>query len=306
MVCANPEEIAPACAYSLREKSSAPTWLIDLDYKPIQNMLVYAKYSRGYRAGGVTAGVPFQYSIYKPEKLDAYEVGLKTSFRGAVSGTFNVAGFYNDFHDEQTFASFYPKITGSRTQESGIVNADKSRTYGVEVEGTLTPFRGFTIDASYAYINAKVTKIPPVVLPDDSPLYAAAAAVSGDREQYVPRNKYTINGTYLLPLDPGVGKVSVGVTFTHFDSQVAQYSSRGDDGSLLPQASVGPRNLLDFNAGWSGIAGTPFDVQLFATNVTKEKYYTVTTGLFTAVGFDMASVGPPRMYGGRLRFHFGR
>ena len=306
LVCGNPEESLPACAYNLREKSSAPTWLIDLDYKPIQNMLVYAKYSRGYRAGGVTAGIPFQYSTYKPEKLDAYEVGLKTSFRGAVSGTFNVAGFYNSFRNEQTMVSFYPKITGSQQQESGVANADKSRSYGVEVEGTLTPFRGFTIDASYAYINAKVTKIPQIVLPDDSTLFAASAARNGEIEQYVPKNKYTINGTYMLPLEQSVGKVSVGVTFTHFDKQLAQYSARAADGSLLPQSFVDPRNLLDFNMSWNGVAGSPFDVQLFATNVTKDKYYTVKSGLYTAVGFDMAAIGPPRMYGGRLRFHFGR
>ena len=305
-ICGNPEQSLPSCAYSFREKSSAPTWLIDLDYKPIQNMLIYAKYSRGYRAGGISGGVPVQYSTFGPEKLDAYEVGLKTSFHGAVSGSLNVAGFYNDFRHEQTIVSFYPKVTGTQQQESAVANADKSRSYGAEVEAILIPFRGFTLDASYAYTNAKITRIPAIVLPADSPLFPVSAAQDGDLEQFVPKNKYTINGTYVLPLDAGVGKVSIGATFTHFDSQIAQYSARDAiTGGLLSYSIIGPRNLVDLSMGWTSIAGSPFDLQLFATNITKEKYYTDKAGLFTSTGLDMATVGAPRTYGARLRFHFG-
>ncbi|MEY2926236.1 MAG: hypothetical protein RL367_713, partial [Pseudomonadota bacterium] len=40
------------CGESHTVKTSAPTWLLGLDYKPIDNVLLYAKYSRGYRQGG--------------------------------------------------------------------------------------------------------------------------------------------------------------------------------------------------------------------------------------------------------------
>ena len=33
--------------------SHKPTWLIDLDYTPVQDVLLYAKYARGYRAGTI-------------------------------------------------------------------------------------------------------------------------------------------------------------------------------------------------------------------------------------------------------------
>ena len=303
-ICANPEQSLPSCSYHIHEKSHKPTWLIDLEYKPDEDILVYAKYSRGYRSGGISGGVPTQYETYRPEKLDAYEIGTKTSFRGAVKGSLNVAAFYNDFRNEQTQASFFPKVTGTQQQESGTINADKSRSYGVEVEGTVSPFRGLTIDAGYAYINAKIKKIPQIALPDSSPFFALSSARNGDNEQFVPRNKYTINTTYVLPLSTDVGRISVGATFSHSDKQVAQYAARDADGSLSPFSIIEKRNLLDLNANWNSIAGTPIDLQAFATNVTNKKYYTGKTGLYTAVGFDLATIGPPRMYGGRIRFHF--
>jgi iron complex outermembrane receptor protein len=304
--CTNPDSSYPACQVSYKEKSSAPTWLIDLDYKPINNMLAYAKYSRGYRAGGLSPTIPSQYATYNPEKLDAYEAGLKTSFHGAVSGSLNIAGFYNDFHNEQTMVSFYPYAAGTLPEQSGTVNAIKSQSYGAEVEGSLSPFRGFTLDVSYSYVNAKVLDIPPVATAPGSLYYAVSAAQSGDPEEYSPKNKYSINGNYILPIDASVGKISVGATFTHIDSQVSQYADRNADGSLGPYSILDARNLVDLNLSWNAIEGSPVDLSLFATNVTNDKYYTVKSGLYTSTGFDTASVGPPRMYGARLKVRFGR
>jgi iron complex outermembrane receptor protein len=44
-----------ACAIHLSKTSSAPTWLVGLDYNLTQDMMVYGKYSRGYRHGVVVA-----------------------------------------------------------------------------------------------------------------------------------------------------------------------------------------------------------------------------------------------------------
>jgi len=64
--------------------------------------------------------------------------------------------------------------------------------------------------------------------------------------------------------------------------------------------------LLNLNVGWDSIGGSPVDLSLFATNVTKEKYYSYAAGLGSPeVGFETASVGEPRMYGMRLKVHFG-
>src|SRR5690606_29308716 len=89
------------CVQNLTKKTSAPTWLVNLDYKPWDDALFYAKWSRGYRMGGITVAGPDGVQDYDAEKVDAYEVGAKFRWRGSVPGHFNVAGFYNDFRNQQ-------------------------------------------------------------------------------------------------------------------------------------------------------------------------------------------------------------
>ena len=75
-----------SCRFNLKQKSDKATWLVDLDYKPIDDVLLYAKYARGYRQGGINmtnVGI----EIWGPEKVDTYEVGAKTSFGGPVPGS---------------------------------------------------------------------------------------------------------------------------------------------------------------------------------------------------------------------------
>ncbi|HEX8031459.1 MAG TPA: TonB-dependent receptor, partial [Vicinamibacterales bacterium] len=60
-------------------KSNKPTWLIDFDYKPTPDTLIYAKYARGYRQGGINFTNPFL-ETWEPEKLDIFELGAKASF----------------------------------------------------------------------------------------------------------------------------------------------------------------------------------------------------------------------------------
>ena len=88
------------CANELHQDSSRPTWLIDLDYKPNADILIYANWRRGYRQGTINSN-NLGLEIAKPEKVDTFEVGAKTSFHGAVPGYFNISAFYNNFTDQQ-------------------------------------------------------------------------------------------------------------------------------------------------------------------------------------------------------------
>jgi iron complex outermembrane receptor protein len=49
-------------------------------------MLMYVKYVRGYRAGGVATDAPPGFNIFRPERVNTYETGIKTSFRGDSTG----------------------------------------------------------------------------------------------------------------------------------------------------------------------------------------------------------------------------
>jgi iron complex outermembrane recepter protein len=301
----------PVCTRSFTSESNRPTWLINLDYKPNEDTLLYAKWARGYRGGGVNEA-NFGIETWEPEKLDTYEVGLKTSFRGSVSGNINIAGFWNEFKDQQT-SVFIPACTNSPlcapTGINGIQNVGKSRIRGVEVDGSLTVLDDLRFDFGYAYLDAVVTG-GSVPFCDNTRFICAQAAFlsTGTRLLFAPKNRFTVTATYTLPLDQSIGAISLGATFTHTDEQFQTHTNDlpfavgaiPENYGLLPAT-----DLLNLNLNWKGVAGSPIDLALFATNVTNEKYRVATAGGLPSVGAEFMVLGEPRMYGVRLRYRFG-
>lgn len=75
-----------ACNEEIVEKSARPTWLIGLDYKPQEDVLIYGKYARGYRQGTINL-LPLSPALTTtgPEKVDTYELGAKATFRDPLA-----------------------------------------------------------------------------------------------------------------------------------------------------------------------------------------------------------------------------
>jgi iron complex outermembrane receptor protein len=71
---------------------------------------------------------------------------------------------------------------------------------------------------------------------------------------------------------------------------------------------LSPQKNLNLNLNWFDVMGKPFDFSLFATNVTNAKFIEATDGTGGSqggFGFDVAYLDPPRMFGARVRYHFG-
>ncbi len=309
------------CDRSFVTKSSKPTWLIDVDWKPSADTLLYAKYARGYRAGGINeANVGAE--IWQPEKVDDYEVGFKTGWRGKIFGNFAIDGFWNNFRNQQTSVTIpqcAPAIVGgvltngcsapAPTGINGIQNVGKSRMRGVEVDGSIGtgPIR---LDVGYAYLDAKVLggSVPFC----DNTRYDCANAsylTAGSRLPFSPKNRITMTGTFTLPVDESFGHIAVSATYTHTDSQ---YNSHSDDvafaqGAIPYNAGITPAtNLVNLNLNWRDVARSPIDVAVFVTNLTKEKYNLAIANALSSLGGESVIPGEPRMYGVRVRYHFGQ
>jgi iron complex outermembrane receptor protein len=293
------------CPLSFTQNSHAPTWLVGLDYKPTDDLLLYSKYSRGYRQGSVNPYGAEGYNTYKPEKVDTYEIGTKTTFHSPVRGTFNVALFYNDFTDQQISVGFQcvnPVVSHCfGAQNLGIVNAGKSRIYGAEVESSISPFKGVTLDLSYAYLDTKLISLAPVALiPGGAYDFTQATAQVGGPLPLTPKSKATATAAYALPLPATFGQMSVATTYTYTSStpQTAPTSS--------PYYKTAAYQLVNLNLDWNGIAGSRFDLGLFATNVFDKEYATFIPGLYNGFGFESEAIGEPRMYGARIRMHLDK
>ena len=301
-----------ACDKTIANKSDAPTWMVGMDYKPSPDYLLYAKYSRGYRQGGINFAF-IGLETWEPEKLDTYEIGGKASFRGAVSGYFNIAGFYNNLTNQQVAALLVatPEAQARGINAgSSIVNAGKSRSYGVEVDASALFFDSLRLSAGYTYLNTKIVEVATAA--DLAPKLAGTPWASvtprvkaGSSFLDSPKHRLSVTGTYTLPLDSNVGDVSIGATWV--------YTSKYITNALEPQYVNGfpmgitpPSNLVNLNLDWNSVGGSPIDLALFATNVTKEKIKLPNQNSYTVSGVAEVGMSPPRMYGLRLRYRFGQ
>ncbi|MEJ5979508.1 TonB-dependent receptor [Novosphingobium sp. PS1R-30] len=278
------------------QESKRPTWLIDAEYKPSEDILLYAKYTRGYRQGGLNPSI-IGLETWNPEKVDTYELGAKTSFNGRdFSGFVNLAGFYNNFTDQQlttTAVGRVPGIAGTQV----VINAGKSRLWGIEADGSMTPFRSLQLDVGYAYLNTKLQEFVLPPLPANSPYSAPIPLTVGNDLPLSPHHRITGTLTYTLPLDESIGRLSIGATYTYTSRQIASDSSPL---GLLPK-----QELVNLNLNWASVAGLPLDASFFVTNLTKEKFYLNVTNNFASGGYEAIAPNQPRMYGIRLRYRFG-
>ncbi|QUT06040.1 TonB-dependent receptor [Sphingobium phenoxybenzoativorans] len=155
-----------------------------LSYKATDDLLLYASYSRGYKAGGYnldrfelgSTGLNPVPAVFSPrtnadasslrfaaEKVNAYELGLKFSQRHWSA---NIAAFRQEFSNFQlnTFngTSFVVQnINGCGSALSATRTCDNSDvkpgliSQGVELELTASPVRNFTVTGGLTYARAK-------------------------------------------------------------------------------------------------------------------------------------------------------
>ena len=312
-----PGEDRTVCRTTLTNKSNKPTWMINLDYKPTPDLMVYGKYARGYRQGGLNFTNPGVES-WAPEKTDNFEIGAKTTFRGAVSGYLNVAAFYNKLSNQQIFAQLIPDAVNAARGVSGgnaVVNAGKSRSYGAEIDASALFFDSLRFDLGYTYLNTKIESASPAaVRGDGTPLGTFLVGSPFDRIipsanvggtfTFAPKHRLSLTGTYTLPLDESIGRISLGATWVHTSKQINDAAVPAFIGGI-PLGVTPANDLVNANIDWKGVAGSPIDLAFFVTNLTKEKINVASTGAWNSAGVAEILLNQPRFYGVRVRFNFG-
>lgn len=138
-----------------------------LSYEASDNINVYARWARGYKSGGFNGetdvagliGQPFNCTSapgnaselcnpYRPEKVDSYELGLKTKLADGKL-IFNVAGFWDEHKDIQLSV-----FTAQGAAASVVLNAAAARIRGLEFEAVARPIPSLTINGSFAVLDA--------------------------------------------------------------------------------------------------------------------------------------------------------
>ena len=142
---------------------SGVTVRAEVDYKPTIDTLLYASYNRGSKSGGFSfsTGTPTPgQAVYdtingiefKPEVLNDFEVGLKTSLPG--HSNLNLVAYYYDYHNYQAF------VQVGYTQE---IHNLQAKAGGIEAEFSSHPIVGLTLNLTGSWEESHV---PGVLLPD--------------------------------------------------------------------------------------------------------------------------------------------
>ncbi len=124
-----------------------------LSYQASENVLAYASYARGFRAGGLNTSAPTRAQIpYEPENSDNYEVGVKTSLPNQRA-RFNVALFYLQQRNQQI-------VTSTNGINSAVLNIGTMGNVGAELEAAAVPAKGLELSCNAAYNQANYLKLP--------------------------------------------------------------------------------------------------------------------------------------------------
>ena len=306
------------CRYEGHLKSKAPNWTIGLDYRPIDNLLLYAKVTRGYKAGGFNAyAVNAQYAQFGPEFVTDWEAGFKSDFKiGGRPVRLNVNGFNMDYSKIQRgLADFNPL-----TNQSGAatLSAASARIKGVEIEAMFKPFDVLEIGGNYSHTDAKYKtftyKSATAVWDCHSTaangyLKTTTPDLSCIPLQYMAPNIFSVYGRLSIPSGENVGDISLFVSYSWTDHrhQSGPALEKFTDGSATwePGSDLAAFGLLSTSLDWKKVLGTGLDVSVFGTNILNKKYILSNSGVYNAIGSQGQIFGEPRMYGIRLRYNFG-
>ncbi len=137
---------------SASAKFSAFSPKLTVNYKVSNNNIIYATYTKGFRAGGLTplSLDPSQPALFafEPEHSNNIEVGVKNNLPGNRL-LFNVTVFYSVVSNAQVPTLVLPAAV-TITRNTGML-----KSKGVEAEIIATPLKGLELNYSFGYTHSK-------------------------------------------------------------------------------------------------------------------------------------------------------
>ncbi len=295
---------------------------IGVDWRPNNDTMLYASWSRGYRSGGFspraataqTASTPFQ-----PETVDSYEVGVKlTTLDGKLD--LNLAGFVSDYKDMQQNLTVPGGPTGNQTVTGNVPGGALIK--GIEFDGTLRVTNNFKLTGSLAFLDSKFRDFVACGAYAAGPVATNACGTglvpfdySANRLIYAPDFTASLSAEYTYPTS--FGDVSTNVGWRHispYDQQLSAASltptlngagqaTRVTVNGNDPRVRTTTQDLVDASLTVNfDLNGTKAYARVFGRNLLNEK---TTTHAFTVAGlwsFGMAL--EPRTYGATIGVKF--
>ncbi len=186
---------APCQDLNGRSTGSGTTPKVNLTYKFDRNRMIYVTYSKGFRPGGVNRNGGGSLPPYKPDYLNNYEFGWKTTW-DQDRLRWNGAIFLEKWQDFQ-FAYLGPNAL------TIIANAGQAQIKGLETDLEFRATERLTLSGGLSWLDAKLTQTYCAdVTMCGNPGYEQYAP-SGTQLPVTPKYKGNFTARYTFPVGAG-------------------------------------------------------------------------------------------------------
>ncbi|MCZ8018369.1 TonB-dependent receptor [Novosphingobium sp.] len=266
----------PIAVSNARISDTNWSWKLGLNWKPSPQMLVYASATQGIKSGGFFAGVATssgQLLPYRPEKLIAYELGIKGRAPALGLG-YSLSGFYYDYNDVQTFIR---DVVGSLPIQR-LGNVKTAKVYGLDADFVLSPaaLEGLTLNAGLGLLHTEIGS------------FASSSGVvpAGNQLPDAPEFSLNLGASYEFALSGSVSaKLAVDGRY-----QSSAFKDALNDPVVAVEA------YWVWNARASILRKGDWDLSIWGKNLGNKRY--VTQGVNqTVLGVGFRVYGAPRTYG---------
>jgi iron complex outermembrane recepter protein len=289
-------------------------------YDVAKDVLAYATYARSFKSGGINlAGLPLDAAnnpilgaaTVKPEKVDHFEIGLKTQFLDHRA-TLNLAAFWTSIKDYQA------TVTNGQlgVLRGYLANADEVRVRGVEADFSVRPVRGLSLYASGAFTDHEYVKFVDAPCPPELAGGATATAanpasppgtpggfspancdISGQWLPGISRWAFSYGGEYGLPANLLGRKGEAYVGFDgSYRSRYSSNASRSAYTDIQGYALAGLRLGFRTDDGWNAF--------VWMRNAFNARYYEVLATQSGSTGLVVGQPGDPRTFGLTVQTRF--
>jgi iron complex outermembrane receptor protein len=288
-ILARRNALAPTGSYDAAKDTNNVSGTVIAAYDFSDDIHAYASYSRGYKSPGINlVAQSLGVNIFvKPEKVDNYEIGVKSRFLDGKL-EFNANLFWADVSNYQanyTNTSVTPIV-------SYITNVGDLRSRGIEVDARATPFDGLTLTLAGVYDDAKYVKYPNAPAPY---LISYLGVVDLSDRPASGAPKWSVTGAAEYVRNVGPVDLYAGGDASYRSGFYAAVN-------LDPFSYVPGYTIVGLHAGVRDANGR-WDLSAWVRNLTDKNYYN-TKSVSSTYGIVLAALGEPRLFGVTLRTKF--
>jgi iron complex outermembrane recepter protein len=282
----------PLTGFTGTYHDKVPDYRAAVTYKFTPDVMVYGEFATGHKGGGIS---PRPYSYYQirpfgPEKLYSSELGFKTDLfdrKVRVNGSV----FHMDYKGYQGIPNVcvgndgqpLPVNAGGTPGLCGqYLNLADAKVKGFELETTLRPVSGLSIDGSLSYVDFKF----------GAPNYPTNDVRAGSSRPGIGKWKWSAGAQYIYQLG-NLGTLTPRVDVNRTPGYCGNFACD-------PNASVQGYTLTNARVTFE-TSNKNWAVALEGTNLTDELYY---VNKFLNVWYVTGQPGRPREFAVTVRRQF--